>query len=467
METRQAPPAAPNGPQTPPAGGPQGGPPAPEPDAKRPMNPAVRIGLLAVGAVVIVFALIFGIRFLSYATTHQSTDDAEIDADQVAITSKIAERVDRILVDTNQEVHKGQLLIALDSQEEAQKVAQSRAQADVVDAQARAAQANVALTRDTQTAQNQQNSGSIGQAQATIDSAGQQARSAAQQIAVAEATLSASRSQSLAAKDAIPGAYQNLQKAKADFARTQSLVKTGDESVAQLDSARAAYEAALSTYRQAQASASAAAAQVVEAQQKVDAQRFTASSAQAQIGAAQATLTTAQGHFAESDSPYRVPAEQAQAEAASAQIETAHAELKTALDQLSYTQIHSPIEGYVGAKNVEIGATVQPGQTLMTIVPANHIYVTANFKETQIGQMHTGQEVDVNVDAYSGVKFTGRVQTISPASENKFSLVPAQNATGNFVKVTQRVPVRIVFVDPDPKYPLRPGMSVEASVKVK
>jgi membrane fusion protein (multidrug efflux system) len=110
---------------------------------------------------------------------------------------------------------------------------------------------------------------------------------------------------------------------------------------------------------------------------------------------------------------------------------------------------------------------VQPGQTLMTIVPANHIYVTANFKETQIGNMHAGQDVDVNVDAYNGVKFLGRVQTISPASENKFSLVPAQNATGNFVKVTQRVPVRIVFVDPDPKYPLRPGMSVEASVKVK
>jgi membrane fusion protein (multidrug efflux system) len=249
--------------------------------------------------------------------------------------------------------------------------------------------------------------------------------------------------------------------------RTQSLVKTGDVAASQLDAARAAYQSALSSYRQAQATVSAAAAQVVEAQQKVDAQRFTASGAQAEIAAAQATLTTAQGHLAESASPHRVPAQQAQADAAAAQIETAHAELKTAQDQLSYTQIRSPIDGYVGAKNVEIGATVQPGQTLMTIVPDNHIYVTANFKETQIGSMHPGQDVDVTVDAYSGVTFLGRVQTISPASENKFSLVPAQNATGNFVKVTQRVPVRIVFVNPDPKYPLRPGMSVEASVKVK
>jgi membrane fusion protein (multidrug efflux system) len=462
METRQAPPAgAPDGRTAPPQ------PEAQEPPKNGGPRPAVRIVLFVVGAVALVFALIFGIRFISYASTHQTTDDAEIDADQVAITSKISERVDKILVDTNQEVRKGQLLIALDSRDEAQRVAQAKAQADALDAQARAAQANVALTRDTQSAQNEQSAGSIGQAQATIASASQQAKSADQEIAVAQATLDASQAQLRAARAAVPGAYQNMLKTQADLQRTQSLVRTGDVAVSQLDAARAAYAAALSNYRQAQASASAANAQVLEAQQRVDAQRFTAAGAAAQIGAAEATLTTAQGHLAESDSPHRVPAQQAQADAALAQIETAHAELKTAQDQLSYTQIRSPIEGFVGAKNVEIGATVQPGQTLMTIVPANHIYVTANFKETQIGNMHSGQEVDINVDAYNGVKFTGRVETLSPASENKFSLVPAQNATGNFVKVTQRVPVRIDFVNPDPKYPLRPGMSVEASVKVK
>jgi membrane fusion protein (multidrug efflux system) len=104
--------------------------------------------------------------------------------------------------------------------------------------------------------------------------------------------------------------------------------------------------------------------------------------------------------------------------------------------------------------------------SLLTLVPRS-IYITANFKETQIGHMHTGDEVDINVDAYKGVKFTGHVEDLSPASENTFSLVPAQNATGNFVKVTQRLPVRILFDHPDPKYPLRPGLSVETSVKVK
>jgi membrane fusion protein (multidrug efflux system) len=431
------------------------------------MNPVVRLVLLCGGAVLLVVALIFGFRFVAYSSTHQTTDDAQIDADQVAITSKISERVDRILVDTNQEVRKGQLLIQLDSRDEAQRVAQTRAQADSVDAQARAAEANVALTRDTQKAQNQQNSGSIGQAQADITGAGAQAQSADQQISVAQATFDAAAAQLQSAKDGVPGAEQNLKKAQADLQRTQALVKTGDFAQSQLDASRASFQVALASYRQAQAAVSAAAAQVAEAQQRVDAQRSAASGAQAQVAVAEGTLASAQGHLAESDSPYRVPAEEAQAQAASAQTETAHAQLKTALDQFSYTQIHSPIEGFVGEKNVEIGATVQPGQTLMTIIPANHIYVTANYKETQIGKMHPGQDVDINVDAYSGVKFQGRVQTISPASENKFSLVPAQNATGNFVKVTQRVPVRILFVDPDPKYPLRPGMSVEASVKVK
>jgi len=116
---------------------------------------------------------------------------------------------------------------------------------------------------------------------------------------------------------------------------------------------------------------------------------------------------------------------------------------------------------------VEIGQTVAPGEALLSLIPASNVYITANYKETQIGHMHVGQEVDISVDAYKGVNFVGHIEDLSPAAQNKFSLVPAQNATGNFVKVTQRVPIRIVFDHPDAQYPLRPGMSVETSVKVK
>jgi membrane fusion protein (multidrug efflux system) len=434
---------------------------------ERGLSPARRTVLIVVGVIAAVIVLIFGIKYFSYSLTHETTDDAQIDADQVDVTSKISERVDRLLVDTNQQVKRGQLLIQLDDRDERERVLQAQANRDAMLAQARAAEANVTLIRDTQNAQNQENAGAIDQAQAQVQSASANAESAQQQIAVAQAGVTAANAQLAAAKDALPGAHQNLLKTQADLNRMQSLARTGDVSQSQVDAARAEYEAAVSTYAQAQANVVAASAQFSSAQEKLTAQRYSTSGTQATIGQQEGTLTTAQGHLAESSSPSRVSAQQAQADAAGAQIATAVAQLKTAQDQLSYTQIRSPIDGYIGAKNVEAGKTVAAGESLMTVVPAKQIYVTSNFKETQLGKMHAGQQVDIGVDAYKGVKFTGHVQTISPASQNRFSLVPAQNATGNFVKVTQRVPVRIIFDNPDPAYPLRPGMSVETSVKVK
>jgi membrane fusion protein (multidrug efflux system) len=192
-----------------------------------------------------------------------------------------------------------------------------------------------------------------------------------------------------------------------------------------------------------------------------------ATAAEAGIGAGEGQLETAQGHLTESAAPSRVPAVAAQANAAQAQVTSASAQAQTARDQLNYTIIRSPIDGIVGAKNIAVGATVAPGQALLELVPRNGIYLTANFKETQLDNMKVGQDVDVDVDAYKGTTFHGRVESIGPASQNTFSLIPAQNATGNFVKVTQRLPVRIAIVDAPADKPLRVGMSVETSVKVK
>ncbi|MGB8205865.1 MAG: HlyD family secretion protein, partial [Candidatus Baltobacteraceae bacterium] len=324
-----------------------------------------------------------------------------------------------------------------------------------------------ALTRDTQQAQNAQAAGAIAQAEAGITGADALAKSSQQEIDVAKAAVAAAQAEYKAAQAALPGALENERKADADFRRAASLVATGDFSQAQLDAARAEYESARSSYAQAQANVVASQANVDEAQQKLDSQIYATSSTQAQIGAQQALLTSARGKLQESDAPSRVPAQQAQAQAAAAQVTSLDAQLRSALDQLSYTKIVSPIEGYVGQKNVEVGQTVAPGESLLTLIPVSPIYITANYKETQIGHMKVGQEVDIHVDAYGGTNFVGHVETLSPAAQNKFSLVPAQNATGNFVKVTQRVPIRIVFDNPDPNYPLRPGMNVETSVKVK
>ena len=443
------------------------GPPLAPADERSGGSPVVRTIVIGVGAVALLVALIAGIRYLTYATAHETTDDAKVDADQVQITSKIGERVARILVDTNQYVHKGQLLIQLDDQDERTKLASAIASRNAYRAQANAARETVVLTREQQAAQDQQSQGAIQSARAGIDTAGAQAQSAQHQVSVADASAAEAQASLRAAQDAVPGARQNLAKAQADLRRTESLVTTGDLSRAQLDAAQAAQKAAQSTYEQATADVAGAQAKLDSAEQAVAAEQSTASGVQAQIASNQGLLVTAQGKLAESSAPSRVAAQEANASSAVAQETTADAQVRTAQDAVSYTQIRSPIDGYVGQKSVEIGQTVSPGEALITIVPSNDIYITANYKETQMGRIRVGQPVDINVDAYNGVKFDGYVDNISPASQNSFSLVPAQNASGNFVKVTQRLPVRIRFKDPDPQYALRPGMSVETSIKVK
>jgi membrane fusion protein (multidrug efflux system) len=426
---------------------------------------------LVVGAIVLLVAIVYAIKFVAYASVHETTDDATIDADEVQVTSKISERVDRILVNTNDVVKRGQLIIQLDDVDERDRVTQAQAADDAARASAKAADSNVSLTRDTQNAQNVESEGAIAQAKAGISSASADANAAQQQISVAMAGVAAMQAQLKAAQDAIPGAEQSLRKAAADLARTQSLVATGDLSRAELDASKANYEVARSQYSEARANVATASANLVQAQQKVESQRASSDSSLAQIGVQQADLTTAQGKLEESSAPSRVAAQVAQAEATRSQVASTDAQLTTAKNNLGYTRIVSPINGYVGQKNVEIGQTVSAGESLMTLIPSTGVYITANFKETQIGRMKVGQEVDINVDAYKGVNFVGHVDNLSPAAQNKFSLVPPQNATGNFVKVTQRLPVRILVDKVDggdlKDYALRPGMSVETSVKVK
>jgi len=417
--------------------------------------------------IVVVLALFFGVKYFAYASTHETTDDAKIDADTVTITSKIGERVAAILVDTNQEVRKGQVLVRLDNTDEQSRLAQAVAARDAQRAQARAAQQTVGLTQSQQSAQNAQAAGGIRSARSGIQSAGAQYQSALEQVGVSRAVVAQAQAQLRVAQSQVPAARANLAKANADYARTASLVSTGDVARAQLDSVRAAQAAAQSQYQSAIDNVTAAQTGVTQASVRVSAAASTAAAAQSQIGTQQGQLATAEGKLSESGSPYRVSAQQAQADAAFAQVGSLEAQVRTAQDQLNYTTIKSPIDGYIGAKNVEVGKTVAPGESLLALVPTGRVYVTANFKETQIGKMKPGQEVDLKVDAYKGVTFKGHLDAIGPASQNTFSLLPAQNATGNFVKVTQRLPVRILFDNPPADKPLRPGMSVESSVRVK
>jgi membrane fusion protein (multidrug efflux system) len=433
------------------------------PSRRRPPYP-----LIAIGVVVLVIALIFGARFLAYATTHESTDDARIDSDTVTLTSKITERVRRVLVDANQSVTKGQVLVQLDDTDERAKYDQAVAAVNVQRAQARAAQANVALTSQQQEAQSAQGSGGVAVARSQIENAEAQYKAQNHEVAVAQAAVAQAAAQLHVAQAQVPSAREGLNRANADFSRVNALVRTGDVAQQQLDASRAGLAQAQAQYQAALDQVAAAQTGVVQAQSRVTAAVATANAARAGIGAQHGQLVTAQGRLSESAAPARVPAAQAQADAAVAQVASLEAQATVARNQLAYTVIRSPIDGFVGAKDVDVGTTVSPGQALLQLVPAaGRQYVTANFKETQIGNMRVGQPVDISIDAYKGVRFEGKVSSLGPASQNTFSLIPPQNATGNFVKVTQRVPVRIDFVNPPSDKPLRVGMSVVASVRVK
>ena len=381
---------------------------------------------VVVAAIVIVAAFVWGIPYLKYARSHQSTDDARVDANVVAVTSKINERIDQITVETDRYVHKGQLLVVLDNASERAAVDQARA--------------NLQYAQQNQSAGVTQGNGGVTQAQAQV-------QNAAAQIPEAQAGVAAAQAQAQQAQAALPGAHQAVADAQANLNRTRSLVSTGDVARSELDSAQAQYEQALSQYNAAQQAVNAAEANVAVAQQKV-------AGAQAGVGVARGGVTTAQGKLSAAEAP--------------AQIASQRAALDIAEQNLRNTKIYAPVDGYVGEKNVEVGQTVQGGTTLITLIP-DKVFITANYKETQIGDMRPGQPVDIKVDAYKGRTFHGVVDSLNPASQNTYALVPAQNASGNFVKVTQRIPVKIRFAaDTDlSKYPMRPGMSVVASVKVR
>jgi len=254
------------------------------------------------------------------------------------------------------------------------------------------------------------------------------------------------------------------------FARGSNLqsVAGGKAGSAQLDAAVAAARTADAEVEAARQKVAASEAQVNEARSAESAQAHTAQSAQTQITGAQAQVSEAQGRLAQANTaPQQIAVSEAQAQTAGANLESLRAALDEAELQLSYTKIYAPEAGRVTRKSVEVGALVQVGQPLLAVVPGE-VWVTANFKESQIGQIRPGQPAEITVDAYSDKTFKGHVDSIQACTGARFSLLPAENATGNYVKVVQRIPVKIVFDEaPDPQHLLAPGMSVVPQVKVK
>jgi membrane fusion protein (multidrug efflux system) len=375
--------------------------------------------------------------FLAHGRNRESTDDAQVDGHIAPISAKISGSVLEVLVQHNQHVKAGQVLVRLDPRDYQARVDQSRAALAVAEAQANAAHVGVPMTRATTA------SGASGAAAQLAAAQAEQERSrvAAQQaetsgIAVAQANVAQ--------------AEANNQKAQADLERMRPLVAREEISRQQFD----AYEAA----------ARVAAAQLNGAREQLSAAQQAAAKAKAEELTARARVEAARAGLQESQANrQQVNVTAAQAQSATAAVQQARANLEAAELQLSYCTITAPIDGVVTQKSVEPGQILAPGQGLMAIVPLHDVWVTANFKETQLAHVRPGQRAEVKVDMY-GAKIAGRVDSIAGATGARTSLLPPENATGNFVKVVQRIPVKIVFDQLPADVVLRPGMNVDATI---
>ena len=406
--------------------------------SRKPSRPLI-LAALGLGAVV---ASGFGFRWWQYASTHQETDNATVAGHVFQISSRIPGTVLAVPVDDNQQVKAGDLLVQLDPGDYRIKMQQAQAALIVAQRQAETAQAGISLAGQTAQGQNTEAQGTINQALAEISTAQAAVNEAQSGVPVAQAELSQTEA--------------NLSKVQADLSRYQSLYESGAVSKQQLDAAQAAYDTAVAQRAAATQRVSQAQAKLTQAQQGV-------SQAQAQLKTSQGGLQQAQAGGQQTEVSRR------QYAAANAAIAQAQSNLAEAQLQLSYTNVKSPAAGRVGRKTVEVGERLQAGQPLMAVV-GNDLWVTANFKETQIAKMHAGQAVEVKLDAFPGHAFMGRINSLSPASGAEFALLPPDNATGNFTKVVQRIPVKIVLDAESVRgyeSQITPGMSAVVAVEIQ
>jgi membrane fusion protein (multidrug efflux system) len=382
-------------------------------------------------------AVLGGAAWWWYARGRETTDNAQIDGHIAPVASRVAGTVLEVKVVDNQAVDAGALLVQIDARD--YEVALARARADLADATAalEAARNGIPITATTTSSQ-------VMTATAGVERSGAG-------VAIAGKDVDAARSRLAAAQARLREAQANETRAGRDLDRMKQLIAKDEVSQQQYDAAVAAADAA-------RASVEGAKALVAEGEQAVSAAESRRSQSVEAARQAQADLRTA------GTAPAQVAVTRARAASAEARLAQAKAILAQAELNVAYTSVRAPVAGVVSKKSVETGQVVSPGQPLMAIVPLDTVWVTANFKETQLTDMKPGQRARIHVDTY-GRQYDGHIDSIAAATGARFSLLPPENATGNYVKVVQRIPVKIVLDGPrDPERPLRPGMSVTATV---
>lgn len=377
--------------------------------------------VLAISVVVIVG----GLLLWRYLSSYESTDDAQVDVHLYPVSARISGYVIRVNVDDNQWVNKGDTLVEIDPTD--YQVALAQAQANLANAEATAQSLNITvpITSVNTTSQLQFTASGVEDARAAVTAAEKQLAAAHQQVQAAQA---------------------NDAKAQDDLRRYKLLVDKREVSPQIYDQALATAKSSTANVAAAQASESAAEQFVQQAQSRL----------------AQATAN----HEYAQTGPQQVSSTKARVQAAIADVQQRRALLQQAQLNLQYTKIIAPVRGQVN-KTVVVGLNVEPGQQLLTIVPLDEVWVTANFKETQLKHMQVGQKADIHVDS-SGLTLRGHVDSIAGATGPLFSLLPPENATGNYVKIVQRIPVKIVLEPGENRdRRLRPGMNVVPDVYLR
>lgn len=443
----------------------------------QPLPPRSRLGGLqpsrrllrwiAVGATVLLLAA--GLAYYLHMISFESTDDAFIDGRIVPISPRVSGHVARVYIDDNQKVKAGDLLMEIDPKDYQARLDAARAALHAAEAAGRSRQIDVNLTTISTSAGLEESRANVAAAQAMVqnaralaDAARSQQREAQAQVAYTKAALSQVQSE-------LTSAQAKYQQRVADLKRYRELAESNTISHQKLEQA-ATDERIAAADRDAKRSKVVTQRSMVQrAEAALKAAEDNVRQAEAQVSARLGQLEQAKARLRSAHSaPEQVAQSNSRAEASRAEIEKARAEVEQAALNLSYTRILAPIDGYVTRKSVEPGAFVQTGQSLMAIV-SPEIWVTANYKETQLTHMRPNQPATILVDTYPDVTFHGHVQSIQRGTGSRFSLLPAENATGNYVKVVQRVPVKIVFDRPEElaRYLLVPGMSVVPEINIE
>jgi membrane fusion protein, multidrug efflux system len=454
-----------------------------------------RVPIFAAGGIILLGVIVGTIWWLN-TRQYETTDDSFLEGNISQVSPKISARIAKIFVKENQLVKKGDLIVELDASETESKLEQTQAALKSAIANKEKARANVALTRKTGSADVNQASSNLQTARKSVEKTKFDADSKQTAIEKSRSEMKTAEADVKQIQSQIPAAQATLEQAKEsvslantkiivaenDYERNNRLFASGDVSKQKLDQTYKTLSEAKTEKLSAQKQVEIAQSQINSLSRQVDVAKAKVNESKADIASAESiyrqslsevSVVASQadessGRLQSANSlPEKIAVDSSEIDTADAQIAEAQAAVNQAELELSYTKIYAPQDGFVARKTVQEGQLVQPDQALMAITQ-NDLWVIANFKETQLERIKIGQPVEIKIDAYPSMTFKGKVDSFQAGTGSRFSILPAENATGGFVKVVQRVPVKIVFDEmPDDKLFLVPGMSSVPHIKVK